>query len=82
MGKDVNEDRLAVIANLLAIQLTKDMSGIDATWLLKKSGMQNSDIAQVLDISEGSVRMNISKKKRQVENSVDKSTKTRVKKAK
>lgn len=63
MGKEAEYDGLTVIANLLALQLSKDMSAIDATWLLKKSGMRNANIAQVLDIPEGSVRKNISLKK-------------------
>lgn len=66
LEKDVL-DKLSVIANLLALQVTKDMDKCDSAWTLKEGGMKNKEIAQVLGISLGAVSAHHSNKKKQLE---------------
>ena len=79
MGKETNEDRLGVIANLLALQIVQDKNPIDSVWLLKKSGMKNAEISQVLDIPENAVRAYISNKKKLLEQSAKRKSSKKVK---
>lgn len=79
MSIDSNSERLSVIVNLLAMQLTQDKSLIDSAWLLRKSGMKNAEIGQVLGISEDAVRAHISNKKKLLEQSAKRKSSKKVK---
>jgi hypothetical protein len=69
MSKNKDPDRLIIVANLLALQMVEGKSLGDAVWLLKRAGMSNVEIGQVLDISEDSARAHGSKMKRQSQQS-------------
>ena len=47
---------LRKIANLLALQMVRDLKKGDAAMLLSLSGFSNKEIAAILGTSEGSVR--------------------------
>ena len=72
MSNENKIDRLAVIANLIALQLTQDKDIGDSAWLLSRAGMVYSDIAQVLGISKDSVRAHVSAKRKQSEKAHEK----------
>lgn len=55
MTEDKLSAKLSLIANLLALQLTKDLNKEDAAWLLKQAGAENKNIAEILDITPKAV---------------------------
>jgi orotate phosphoribosyltransferase-like protein len=65
MTNEKNVDYLSVIANLLAVQLVQGKSLGDASWLLRRAGMDYAQIAAVLNISADSVRALTSRAKKE-----------------
>ena len=66
MSREKTQPRNDVVANLLALQMTEGKNTIESVWLLKRAGMDHADIAQLLGISEDSVRANVSKQKKKL----------------
>lgn len=79
MDKHLSEDRLSIIANLLALQIVQDKSLVDASWILSRAGMEYFNIGLVLGISEKSVSAHVSNKRKQLEKTTKAAKKPRAK---
>jgi predicted HTH transcriptional regulator len=60
-------NKLSVIANLIALHVTKDMDKCDSAWALRNCGMSNTEISDLLGISADAVSAHISNMKKKIE---------------
>jgi len=77
MTDDQVLNKLGVIANLLALQATKDMEKEDTAWTLKSAGMANSAIAHLMGISADAVSAHVSNKKKKIQQTIESKPKKR-----
>ncbi|PKK81938.1 MAG: hypothetical protein CVT49_16265 [candidate division Zixibacteria bacterium HGW-Zixibacteria-1] len=59
-------NRLEILSNLIAFQITKDQNLVDSVWILRQCGMSNTQIAQLLGISINAVTAHYANKKKQM----------------